>query len=150
MIRLPASAMRRWPILVLVASLLLNAFLVGMILTDTLRHNSRGEGPRVIGWELRRLARQLPPEALDRLRADLAPVSESFDERFQALRAQREAINRMAAEPDPDRPAIDAQLAEMRAGGERLQADVQRATYDALLRLPADMRARLADPPDSG
>ena len=139
---------RRWPIWALVASLLLNAFLAGMMLTDTFRQKRRGDGPRVVGWELRRLSDRLSEDALDRIRADLAPVSEGFDERFRALRARRETIGRMAAEPNPDRQAIDLELAEMRAEGERLQADVQRAVYDALLRLPPEARARLAEAPE--
>jgi len=146
--RLQSVSWRRWPILVLVLSLLLNAFLVGLLVTDTFRHKRRGDGPRVINWELRRLAGRLPPEALETIKADLAPVSEGFDERFKALREKREAISRMAAEPVPDRQAIDAQLAQMRAEGEQLQADVQRATYDALLRLAPKMRARLAEAPE--
>jgi uncharacterized membrane protein len=144
--RLQGLSGRRWPVLALIASLLLNAFLIGLLATDTFRHKRRGDGPRVVAWELRRLAGRLPPEALDRISADLAPVAEGFDERFRTLRARREAISRLAAEPNPDRQAIDAQLAEVRAEGERLQADVQRATYDALLRLAPEVRARLADP----
>lgn len=139
---------RRWPILALIASFVLNAFLVGLFATDTFRHKRRGDEPRVVAWELRRLAGRLPPEALDRISAELAPVAEGFDERFRALRARREAVSRLAAAPNPDRQAIDGQLAEVRAEGERLQADVQRATYDALLRLPPEVRARLAEEPD--
>lgn len=146
--RLQVLSGRRWLIPLLAASLLLNAFLVGLLATDTFRHKRRGEGPRVVSWELRRLADRLPQEAIDRITADLAPVSAGFDDRFQALRAQRDAVSRLAAEPNPDRQAIDARLAEVRAEGERLQADVQRATYDALLRLPPEMRARLAEPRD--
>lgn len=139
---------RRWLVPLLVASLLLNAFLVGLLATDMFRHQRRGDKPSVVQWELRRLADRLPPEARERITGELAPLSAGFDDRFQALRAQRENISRMAAALNPDRQAIDARLAEVRAEGERLQADVQRATYDALLRLPPEMRARLAEAPD--
>ena len=50
----------------------------------------------------------------------------------------------MAAEPQPDRAAIDARLAALRAEAQALQEEVQRATYDALLKLPPETRAGLA------
>ena len=55
---------------------------------------------------------------------------------------------RLAAAPEPDRAAIDAKLAELRAESAAMQEAVQKATYDALLGLPADQRAHLADAPN--
>jgi hypothetical protein len=56
----------------------------------------------------------------------------------------RDEVNRMAAEPQPDRAAIDARLAALRAEAQMLQGEVQRATFDALLKLPPETRAGLA------
>jgi uncharacterized membrane protein len=137
---------RRWPVLALVASLVLNGFLVGVVAVDWFSPHRRWEGPRVVGFELRRLERRLSPEAHRQVAAALEPLAPALDERFSALRAMRDDIYRMAAGPNPDRAAIDARLAEMRSQSEQLQADVQRATYDALLALPPEMRARLAEP----
>ena len=144
MIRLSGHLGSRWATVALAGSLVLNAFLIGVIVTDSLRDHHRGDRPRVVNFELRRLASKLPQDALDRVAADLAPLAPDFDARFDKLRAIRDDINRMAAAPTPDRAAIDAQLEAMRTAGDKLQEDVQRATYDAILKLPPDDRAGLA------
>ena len=54
---------------------------------------------------------------------------------------------RLAAAPDPDRAAIDERLAALRAEATAMQEAVQQATYDALLKLPAEERAALANHP---
>ena len=82
--------------------------------------------------------------------AALAPAAPALQTRFEALRASRDEINRMAAEPAPDRAAIDARLQALRAESEALQADIQKATYDALLKLPPETRANLARPKAGG
>jgi hypothetical protein len=66
------------------------------------------------------------------------------------LREIREEINRLAAEPRPDRAAIDERLAALRAEAEAMQAEVQRATFDAILKLPPEARASLAEQPRKG
>ena len=53
----------------------------------------------------------------------------------------------LAAAPQPDRGAMDAKLMELRAETATTQEAVQRATYDALLSLPAEDRAQLAEAP---
>jgi Spy/CpxP family protein refolding chaperone len=53
----------------------------------------------------------------------------------------------LAAAPSPDRAAIDAKLAELRAQSAGMQEAVQKATYDALLALPPDQRTRLSEAP---
>ena len=143
-----ALSRRRWPVAALVASLVLNGFLIGMVAVDSFRQHRSREGPRVVGWELRRLEKRLSPEALEQVGDELNSQAAAFDERFTALRAMRDEIYGMAAEENPDRAAIDARLADMRSGSQALQADVQRATYDALLKLPPQARARLRERPD--
>lgn len=149
--RLPTSLARsRWPAAALVASLLLNGFLLGMVATDSLRADAPRHGGgsnRAMSFELRRLAERLPPEAVERVKAELEPTAPALQERFERLRAVRQEINVLAAEPQPDRAAIDAKLATLRQEVSALQAEVQKATFDALLKLPPDMRARLAEDP---
>ncbi|MBA3516084.1 MAG: periplasmic heavy metal sensor [Rhizobiales bacterium] len=144
---LPAFVRRRWPAIALVASLLLNGFLVGMIATEAFRPHGgqRQHGPRALGFELRRLAERLPGEAVDRISAELQPLGVGLQSRLDRLRAIRQEINGLAAQPTPDRAAIDARLAALRTEAASMQEEVQRATFDALLKLPPDTRAGLAE-----
>jgi uncharacterized membrane protein len=145
-----ASLKRRWPAIALVASLVLNGFLAGMLATDWLRPRRGFTGERLATFELRRLDERLPKDAIDRIAAELRPLGPELDERIRALRAMREEILRLAAAPTPDRAAIDARLAELRAAASEMQQTVQRATYDALLKLPPEVRAVLARGETSG
>ena len=139
----------RWPAIALVASLVLNGFLIGLAVTDTLRPRHHGPNvPRPFGYELRRLGDRLPPEAVEQMAPELEAAAPALQARFDALRALRNEVSRMAAEPTPDRTAIDAQLEALRTESLALQADIQKATYDALLKLPPNMRAGLARPKD--
>ena len=78
---------------------------------------------------------------------ELEAAAPALQARFDALRALRNEVSRMAAEPTPDRTAIDAQLEALRTESLALQADIQKATYDALLKLPAG-HARRPRPPE--
>lgn len=144
---------RRWPAIALVASLVLNGFLIGLLVTEAFRPHRGGHHrgtPRAVAFELRRLAERLPSDAVDQVAAELQPIRPQLETRLDRLRAIREDINRLAAEPAPDRARIDARLAELRAEGQAMQDEVQRATFDAILKLPPETRARLAEVPDSG
>jgi hypothetical protein len=69
------------------------------------------------------------------------------EERLQRVRDIRSEIMRLAAEPTPDRAAVDAKLAELRAESASMQEEIQAATYDALLALPPEDRVRLVEEP---
>lgn len=150
MTRAAALAGRGWPVAALVASLVLNGFLIGIIVADSLGHRHRGSGPRLGGFELRRLAERLPRDAVRHVAAELDAQRPALEARFERLRALREEINAAAALPNPDRAAINERLHALRTESAALQADVQRATYDAILKLPPEVRARLAARPDKG
>ncbi len=141
----------RWPAVALVASLVLNGFLGGLIVADALGQDRGGRaGARVGGFELRRLAERLPEEAVEQIAAELDARRPALEARLERLRAIREEVNAAAAQPAPDRAAIDERLAALRAEFAALQEDVQRATYDALLRLPPEVRASVAAQPEKG
>ena len=131
----------------LVVSLLLNGFLVGMLLTDQVRSQKPpgSSASRVVGFEIRRMAERLPEEGVERIRAELQTSAPAAHQRLERLRRMRAEINALAAAPQPDRGAIDARLAELRAEVSAMQADVQKATFDALLKLPPEMRSGLAE-----
>jgi signal transduction histidine kinase len=139
---------RRWPAVALIASLLLNGFLIGLFATDFLRpHRGGFSGERFARFELRRFDDRLPKPAVDKIAAALVPLAPALDPEIAKLRGIRAEIMRLAAEPSPDRVAIDAKLAELRAQSAAMQEALQKATYDALLSLPPDQRARLGEDP---
>ena len=143
-------ARQRWPAVALVASLLLNGFLIGMLLVDWLGPEKRFTAARAAAFELRRLSEWLPEDAIDSISAELRALEPSIEEHIARLRATRAEIRRLAAEPSPDRAAIDERLAALRAEGAAMQEEVQRATYDVLLTLPPETRAHLAKAPAGG
>jgi uncharacterized membrane protein len=139
---------RRWPAVVLVVSLLLNGFLVGMFAVDYLKpHRGGFSGERFARFELRRFDDRLPKAAADSIAATLKPLEAQLEDRLTRVRAIRAELLQLAAAPEPDRTAIDAKLAELRMETAAMQEAVQRATYDALLGLPAEDRAQLAEAP---
>lgn len=139
---------RRWPALALVASLILNGFLIGMIAMDALKPRRGFSGERAAGFELRRFDERLPDDAVEQIAEDLRPLGPRLEERVQRMRSLREEVMQLAAEPAPDRAAIDERLAALRAEIAAMQEETQGATYDSLLELPPETRAGLAQNPD--
>src|SRR4051794_34348969 len=140
-----ASAKARWPLIALVASLVVNGFLIGMAMEAFGGHRG-ARVERVIAFELRRFEEHLSRDAARKIAADLKPLGPQLQPRFDRLRAMREDVDRLLAQPVPDRPAIDARLAEVRSEASALQADVQQAVTAAVLALPPEERKGLADP----
>jgi uncharacterized membrane protein len=139
---------RRWPAVLLVASLLLNGFLIGMFAVDYLKpHRGGFSADRFARFELRRLDDRLPQNAVDQIAASLKPLEPQIDDRLTRVRAIRAELMTLAAAPVPDRAAIDVKLIELRAETAAMQEAAQKATYDALLSLPPEDRAQLAEAP---
>ena len=111
-------------------------------------HRGAFNGERFARFELRRIDDKLPKAAVDQVAATLKLLGPKIDERLTKLRAIRAEVMKLAAAPNPDRAAIDARLTELRAETVDMQEAIQRATYDAVLGLPAEQRAHLADAPN--
>ncbi len=142
---------KRWPAVALVASLVLNGFLTGMLVTDSFKPHHRGfSGDRFARFELRRFDDRLPRKAVDQVAAQLQSLAPDVRERLNGMREIRAEIMRLAAAPEPDRASIDERLAALRAASSAMLEAVQKATYDAVLGLPAEDRAHLAESPDKG
>jgi uncharacterized membrane protein len=149
-IRRPSRS--RWLAGALVVSLALNAFFIAAVATDMLRVKWGGgwdREARALRFELRWLDERLDAEALRQVEAAVAAARPNVIEHTDRLRELRSELAALAAAGEPDRAAIDAQLAAIRAEVDEMQAEVQDATMDALLALPAEARARLAEGPDS-
>jgi uncharacterized membrane protein len=139
---------QRWPAVLLVASLVLNGFLIGMIAVDYFKpHRGGFSAERMTRFELRRLDDHLSKGAVENIAASLKPLETQLEERLAHLRALRAELMQLAAVASPDRAAIDAKLAELRTETNAMQEAVQKSTYDALLSLPAEDRAQLAATP---
>jgi uncharacterized membrane protein len=141
---------RRWLAIVLIASLAVNAFLLGAFATDFLRifgwrHGPPPPGQPPVSFELRWLEGRLPPAAFARMQEAVAEGRPDTLRHFDRLKELRLELGRLVAEPEPDRAAIDAQLAEIRAELGRMQAGVQGRVMDALVALPPETRAKLAE-----
>jgi uncharacterized membrane protein len=149
-IRRPSRS--RWLAGALVVSLALNAFFVAAVATDMLRVKWGGgwdREARALRFELRWFDERLDREALGQVEAALAAARPDVIAHAERLRQLRSELAALAAAGQPDRTAIDAQLAAIRAEVDAMQAEVQDATMDALLALPAEARARLAEGPDT-
>jgi uncharacterized membrane protein len=133
---------------ILIVSLALNAFLLGAVATDFLRvkHWSGHREAPALRYELRWLEGRLSPEAMRQIEQAAAAAQPSVLEHIDRLRALRSELGVLAAVPAPDRAAIDAKLAEIRAEVASMQTGIQAVTIDALLALPAEARAPLAQP----
>lgn len=139
------AAGKRWIGWLLAASLVLNAFFLGMLAIDAWqRRAAKPDGPRALLFELRRLSDGLSQESEERVAARLEAIRPEVEARVERLRALRRDILAEAARPAPDRAAIDARLAELREEIQALQQEVHVATYDAVLELPAEAREDLA------
>lgn len=137
----------RWMIAGLVASLALNAFLVGVLATDLLRspgHRGKG-GSRALSFELRWLEGRLPTEGYDRVAAAVAAARPDVERRIERLKELRQGLGELASLPQPDRAAIDARLQEIRTELNTMVTNSQQVAMDALLALPPGTRSKLAD-----
>ena len=146
-------ARRRWAGTALLVSLALNAFFIGAAATEVINNAvatpDRHAGGMLYRLDLRWLDGKLPDAAVDKIAADVERGASGADRRFEHLRDLRADLGDMVAEPTPDRAAINAKLAEIRAELDRLLAETQAATVASVLALPAETRAGLAAPPDA-
>jgi uncharacterized membrane protein len=132
----------------LVLSLAVNAFFLGATVTDVLRFDHHDEkNPRIVRMELRWLADRLSPSAVDTVQQRLDPLKPDILARFDRLRTLRTQLSALVAMPTPDRAAIDASLRNIRLEVGAMQEQIQTRTFDAVLGLPLEDRAPLANPP---
>ncbi len=136
---------QRWLQIGLVASLLLNAFLIGANATDMLRFRKDADHHnRSLRYELRWLASRLPPDAMAKIEAAIAAKRSDTQRHIDRLRQLRGDLGNLVAVEQPDRAAIDAKLAEIRAELSAMEGETQATTLDSLLALPPQTRAKLA------
>lgn len=137
---------RRWLLYGLLASLIVNAFLIGLAVTDFFRPQHVG-GP--LRFELRWLQAKLPADAFAGVQAAVNAIEPKVQAHIDRIREMRQSLAGLAAAPQADRAAVDKKLADIRAELDAMTAEGQAAVADALLALPADTRAKLVENPSS-
>jgi uncharacterized membrane protein len=130
----------------LVVSLALNAFFIGLWVTDALQARETGLRPRALSVELRWMDDRLPAVAVAEVEAALAAARPEVEERLGRVRDIRGEVDALLAAPSPDRAALDEKLTALRQELEAVQDRVSETTYDAVVALPAEARAGLATP----
>jgi uncharacterized membrane protein len=147
----PASRRWRWSMVALIASLVVNAFFIGATATALFhfRGDFDGIGPHALRFELHWLAGKLSRAGVDHIEAAVIALRPSTEAHIEKMRELRRAVGTLVAQPDPDRAAINARLSEIRAELQAMQTEMQGAVVDALLKLPPDERAKLAEASDA-
>jgi uncharacterized membrane protein len=131
-----------WLFVGLVASLLLNAFFVGAVATDIIRISAAEKRP--LHFELRWLEGRLAEQDFVVVAAAVAAARPNAERHIARLRALRQELAVLAAEPQPDRILIDGKLGEIRDELGLMLAEVQDTAIDAVLALPPASRRSLA------
>jgi uncharacterized membrane protein len=138
---------RSWSVVALVGSLVLNAFFIGVAATHVLHQRGDFEGERLhpLRFELRWLAGRLSPAGVEHVETAVGGLLTSAAAHIDKMRELRRGLGGLVAQPNPDRAAIEARLAEIRSELQAMQTEVQEGVVNALLTLPADERAKLTE-----
>jgi uncharacterized membrane protein len=139
---------RRWLGVALIVSLAVNAFFIGAAATDVFNTRHGGHHDKRLRFELRWLAGRLPDDEMAKVEKAVAADLPEAERHVARLGELRTGLGKLLADPDPDRAAIDAQLAAIRAELDVMVAETQKTTIDSLLTLPAGTRAGLGAPGD--
>jgi len=130
--------------ILLVASLVMNIFLIGLI-AGTVWHwtHDRGMGFRG-GWRMR-VAESLPPAQAQALRETVRNTIKQAMPRLRESRAARAEAARLFVQPQFDANAINARLDLARASDIALRADIEHRMVQFAATLPQDQRKKMAE-----
>jgi uncharacterized membrane protein len=125
----------------LALSLVANGFFVGIAAFGWFEGPRRG-GP--LRMEIDSVGKRLPEDYRTELREDMRELLPELRPHWRRLRELRGEIADLAAQPMPDRAAIDGRLAEIRSITTQTQTLVQSRIFDVALAFPPEVRAELA------
>ena len=97
------------------------------------------------GWLFRRMAQSLPDEHRATFEAIIARHRPAMAKAATSIRTARSQVHAAMTNEPFDRATLDAAFAELRAGNDVLQAEIQSAIAEAAQALPLDARQHLAD-----
>ena len=136
--------MRRWPLVLLIVSLVANVFLLGLI-GGTVWHwtHDRGMGFRG-GWRMR-VAESLPDAQRQALRQTIRDAVHQQLPALRAARADRAEAARLFVQPQFDANAINARLDQARASDMALRTNLEHRMIQFASTLPQDQRKKMAE-----
>lgn len=137
----PAPRRRRLLLWGLAASLAVNGFLVGLVATDYFSGDRRRGG--TLYFETRSIGRNLPEAEREEMISAVRALLPDLRPRWRELRELRREINRIVAEPQPDRAAIEERLERIRRITAEVQMTVQGAVFDTVLEFSPEVRAEI-------
>ncbi|MBW8745857.1 MAG: periplasmic heavy metal sensor [Sphingomonas sp.] len=136
--------MKRRTMILLVASLVVNVFLIGLI-GGTVWHwtHDRGMGFRG-GWRMR-VAESLPQPQRQLLRQAIHDTVRQALPRLRQSGAARAEAARLFVQPQFDANAINAKLDQARASDMQLRTDLEHRMIQFAATLPQDQRTKMAE-----
>lgn len=138
---------RKWLGPALLASLVINLFLVAAITVGMVRNMDRvARGPASpLGMPHHIVARQLSGEERERLKAAMMENRRELRPLLREIRQARQALG-VAVGADPyDAEAVSAAFAEMRAGMDAMAAQSQDILVEVFADLTPESRAKIAE-----
>ena len=129
----------------LVVSLLANAFFIGYAATrllDNPADRSRGGILHAVGA---RMTKNLDDDARQQVSVALDELKPAYSEILDKRRDNYRQLRSLLAEPQVDREAVDGVIANLRNQSSELVFEVHDRAIDAIVALPAEKRAELAD-----
>jgi len=138
---------RKWLGPVLLISLAVNLFLVGIFAVGFLRqsHHGRDGHSMALGLPHQVVARYLTEEERQTLRATMRENRSTFQPLFKDLRAARLALSEAVAADPYDPEAAKEAFAAMRAGMDALATRSQGSLVDAFADLTPETRDKIAE-----
>ena len=136
--------MKRWVMITMIASLVVNIFLLGII-AGSVWHwtHDRGMGFRG-GWRMR-VAESLPEAQGKALRQTIHAAVRNDLPALRAARADRAEAARLFVQPQFDANAINARLDHARASDMALRANLEHSMIQFAAGLPQDQRKKMAE-----
>ena len=127
----------------LVASLLVNVLLVGVLAGATIGHAGRSNAPRTQGVVLPANVRALPSADKQTFRQAMAAHRDAIRDARRDHSAARQVAEADIAAPVFDRAKVEADFAAIRAAGLRIQENIHSGLIDGLAALPPKARAAI-------
>ncbi|WP_136659036.1 periplasmic heavy metal sensor [Nitratireductor sp. XY-223] len=132
-------------IVTLVASLLANAFFIGFAATRMLDEPASKRQGGILRGVSHRLTKNLDEDARQQIAGALEVVTPQYKASLEARRENYSHLRGLLAASEPDRSAIDAVLGDMTQHSSELVLTVHEEVVEAILELPDDQRAQIAD-----
>jgi uncharacterized membrane protein len=142
-----------WLIALLFVSLAANVFVGGIAAgryfgeqraVPAVAERNAPAGERAVPAALRRMMEVVPPEDRPVFMSALAARRPQIAAASRELRAARERLRDLLAAEPLDRPALERAFETVRARSTEVQRVIQLAVADALEKLPAESRRRIA------